>query len=170
MRAAELDLTIAMLSRPDFGRARKIVAGFDRWADFDDYQNDRDGLFIGLVVAGANVRMAPVAIDHFLDWLRARGQAPTFARLEEFAALISALRSRPGPTSHRGLLTSADARAGDRHGLTIPVAASSYEDWLLCLGRAPEPSLLDAYASFLVEAWTDLPDPAVIAFVPQDLT
>jgi hypothetical protein len=120
-------------------------------------------LFIGLAVAGANARIVPVAIDHFLNWLRARGQSPTFARLEEFAALVGALRCCPGLASQGSL----GPRASEGYGLTIPVSANAYEDWLISLGRAPEQLLLDAYALFCVEAWTDLPDPAVMALSPR---
>jgi len=45
--------------------------------------------------------------------------------------------------------------AGARPAFNVPVDPLAYRDWLACLREVPSPALLDAYASLVVEAWTE---------------
>lgn len=154
---------IALLNSADFIRAKKLVENFDQWETFEDYLDDREGLRMGLAFAGRSIRLAPVSLDLFLAWCRAGGGRATAVRLDEFAALMEAIRRVP----YAEVRDRLDHRGNDGHHrdlfISVPVDVQAYKAWVACLQERTSPALLEAYARFSVEAWSeaDIPDSAV---------
>jgi hypothetical protein len=156
MRSISGETVIATLDRRDFERARSAIEGFECWATFEDYQCDREGRRIGLESAGRWARFAPISIGHFLSWSGWMGVAPTAARLDEFAELVDEFRRNPRFPRDARLSCDYSSRNPVSDGrLVVPVDPRSYREWLDCLGNRPSDSLLNAYASFLLEMWAE---------------
>ena len=83
---------IALVNRADFLRAKELVENFDQWEAFEDYLDDREGLWMGLAFAGLSVPLASISLDPFLAWCGTNGEPATAERLDEFATLTQALR------------------------------------------------------------------------------
>ena len=155
------DPCIALLDSADFIRAKKLVEDFDQWETFEDYLDDREGLRMGLAFAGRSIELAPISLDLFLAWCRATGGRVNAVRLDEFAALMEAMRRVPCAEVRPRL----EDRANDGHHggsfISVLVDVQAYEAWVACLRERPSPALLEAYARFSVESWSDAPESAV---------
>lgn len=80
-------IAIAVVSAPEFERARALIAGFAPCGNFDDWLDGRQGRWISLSLAGADATLETVAIDDFLAWCGASGIPPSETALDEFALL-----------------------------------------------------------------------------------
>jgi hypothetical protein len=154
----ERELPVALLDRADFERARLTLDEYREYADYGDYRCDREGRLMGLVFAGQTARLALVSFAAFQSWCALLRELPTAERLDDFAASVEAFRRGPW-VKLRPVFAGYRAKAAvdERSTLSVPVDPVSYRQWLMCLGEDPSPALLDAYASLLVEFWTELP-------------
>jgi hypothetical protein len=159
------EYTFAMVNELDFVRGRHVIKDFCRWNSFDDFEGERDGLFIGLSCAGRHARQVDIRLADFLAWSLHVGIAPSLRSLDQFAEQIHAFRALPRPRVKGVLLSN---RAGDASGvvrsgvvLTLPIAPELYRQWLATLAKVdisrPAPSV-DRYARYLFELWAD-PNP-----------
>ena len=152
---------IALINRADFLRAKELVENFDQWEAFEDYLDDREGLWMGLAFAGSSIRLAAVSLDPFLAWCRATGEPATVESLNEFAGLREAVRRERNVQVP--LLLERQEQDEDRRAsfLTVAVNSRAYEAWLVCLQERSSPALLEAYARFIVEAWSEFLVPEI---------
>lgn len=77
--------TIAALSSGDFSKAQKFP-GFSHWADFDDFELERDSLTLGYECAGILAPRQRVPFVAFEGWSRLTGTPLDIDGLDEFAA------------------------------------------------------------------------------------
>lgn len=147
-------LTIAELSEQDFYHAQKFP-GFSGWANFDEFQLEREFLALGYHSAGVNAprQLAPFAAFH--GWSRLTGAPVDLDGLDEFAghwrfrARHPLARTRgkfgvPGrPESHAVALTGVQI---------VVVREEVYARWRQDFAaRAPFPAPdLDLYARQIV--------------------
>ena len=64
---------IALVAEEEFARAQTLMAGLDRYFDYDDWRDSREGFQMGLAMAGVDVKMVTVGLAPFLAWRRLTG-------------------------------------------------------------------------------------------------
>ena len=64
---------IAMLTSEEFERGREFVPEFSNYFSYEDWVDSREGLFIGLSMAGADSRLVSVSLEDFRSWCDAQG-------------------------------------------------------------------------------------------------
>ena len=77
---------LATISEEAFPNARACISGLDKYADYEDWLDCRQGVQMGLAMAGVEVRTIPIEIALFIDWCRETRTRPSEASLDIFAA------------------------------------------------------------------------------------
>ena len=64
------------------------MLGLKAYADYDDWLDVREGLQLGLAIAGVDVRIVRIELSSFLTWCGRAGRQSGEESLDDFAALI----------------------------------------------------------------------------------
>ena len=99
---------VALFSHQDFKRARRLMPELESYSDYDDWLDCRHGRMMGLAMAGVETTLVSVTLADFHRWCVERGQPPTEAALDAFAAAANAPRfeeSLDSPASKPFLLS-----------------------------------------------------------------
>lgn len=173
-------MTIGLIGPEEFEQGRSIIAGLEAYSSFLDWLDCREGLQIGLSLAGVDATLMRVQLAGFVLWCDMTGCVPSLRSLDAFAAFIEALRRAPPPAvvarieapqfaAHRGQLAAFDGerdyaawtsrRRGireraDAAGLRVveqPVRIDKFLEWCACVGEARSEAALDNYAALLLE-------------------
>lgn len=144
-------LTIADFSEGDFFKAQEF-SGFSQWANFDDFQMERDLLALGYESAGVLAPRQLVPFAAFQGWSRLTGAPLDLDGLDEFAAHWRFRAGRPeAPTRGRfGAPGKPELNAVEIAGAhTVVVREAVYRKWRCEFeARTPfPPPDLDAYAA-----------------------
>jgi hypothetical protein len=176
-------VVIGLVAEKEFQGARSTISDLARCADYDDWLDAREGLQIGLAMAGVEARIVPVSLSSFLEWSRLSGTSSDERALDAFASLASAVRNSPDlrvfaavgeldfATHFRTI--SAFAAHGEydrwlrhRHAMRaeaiaawlhieeLPIRLDRFLAWCACLGQTPSETALDRYAQLLLEHLT----------------
>lgn len=158
--------------------------------DYDDWIEFRMGAEVGLSWAGVDSVRVPVSASSFLRWCQLRGQTPSEASLDAFAAIAWTLENKREVVvfacvgeedfSRSQDAISAFAEAGDfarwsklrdearlraqREGKRVeemPILVADFEAWRACLGEWSGERALDAYAHLRLEQLTTAGDDGV---------
>lgn len=171
---------IGLFDESEFARARMKFADLAIYSDYQDWLDSREGLQIGLSMAGVEAKIVRVRLASFLRWRALAGAACVEPALDAFARLAMTVKDdrrskifavvseadfaqrRFAAGAHFG---RADFNRWVKHrdrlrasavalGLSVgeqPVRLSEFFEWCDCLGlRAAEPAL-DRYARLLLE-------------------
>jgi hypothetical protein len=153
------NIDIALLDYRNFKEARKLIAGFEASASYQDYVDERQAWSVGLSSAGLRVNFSKIRVASFLSWRLHAGVEADARRLDDFAALVETFRRNPktsveGRLNERGQAPTAQTRL---RRLEVPVSPLLYERWAACFEAEPQYILVDAYARLLMEMWAEHP-------------
>jgi hypothetical protein len=156
---ASVIFDIALLDYRNFKEARKLIAGFEANASYQDYVDERQAWSVGLSSAGLRVNFSKIRVAGFMSWRLHAGIEADAPRLDDFAALVEAFRRNPNATvegrlNGRGQATNAEIQG---RWLEVPVSPLLYERWVACFEAKPRNVLVDAYARLLMEMWAEYP-------------
>lgn len=141
---------IAWLTKSDFARARKY-RGFSIWADWREFRDERDALFLGYSWAGLTAVRQQVPFISFRRWTRLTGASFDIRGLDEFASHWRWRLAHPD-ASIIGRFRVTDEQASDVgvHGAQcVPVCADLFRllsDAFIRLDQFLAPNL-DDYAA-----------------------
>jgi hypothetical protein len=171
---------VGLFDASEFPRAQAEMPELAAWSDYEDWLDSREGLQMGLAMAGVDAQLVRVRLDSFLAWRALAGAASSETALDAFARLALTLRigrksrifavvGEADFEQHRFAVGTAFGRTGfaqwRRHrarlrasalsaGLAVedqPIRLSEFLEWSDCVGqRACEPAL-DRYARLLAE-------------------
>ena len=147
-------LAVADLNVRDFLRARNL-AGFARWAHFEDFQLEREALALSYEAAGVAAPRQRVPLAAFERWRRLTGAPLDADGLDEFAAHWRFRATRPdAPARGRfGAPGDPERNPVEADGAQIIlVREDAFNRWRPELSiRATSPdAALDAYATQVV--------------------
>ena len=174
---------IALVLARDFERAQAEIVDLAQYINYDDWLDAREGLQIGLSMAGVDTATVCVSLPSFLEWRDLTGASSDQRALDAFAALSLTMRSSRAPRAlaavsefdfaTRPLEVAAfagrrDYRGWSRHrrelrakaiavGLRVeelPIRLGAFVEWCACLGQAASEAALDCYAQLLLEHLT----------------
>ena len=114
-------VTIGLIGPEEFDEARSVVAGLEAYPSFSDWLDCREGLQIGLSLAGVEAALIRVRLAGFVLWCDMTGCSPSLRSLDAFAAFIETLRRAPPAAvvaridsrqfaAHRGRLAAFDGQ------------------------------------------------------------
>ncbi|MGD0639386.1 MAG: hypothetical protein ABSC22_01445 [Roseiarcus sp.] len=178
---------IGIVADREFEPARAAIPELAGYFDYDDWLDGREGLQIGLAMAGGDATIVPVSLTSFLEWGRLTGAPLGERALDAFAALTLAMRNasvssvlavvsaRDFATHVRALAAFArhrDYRSWSRRRRAmrekieasggrveeLPVRIEGFVDWCACLGGEPSEAMLDRYAQLMLERLTYVND------------
>lgn len=178
--ARPASVAIGLFAAADFGRAQSQIPGLSSYSDYQDWRDAREGLQMGLAMAGVEAALVPVRLDSFLGWSALAGTMGDEAALDSFArlALTAAGRQRyrifasveeSDFSLHRGAARATFGRVGYERwrqrrtrqranalaaGLAVedqPIRLRDFFDWSDCIGQRASEAMLDRYARLLVE-------------------
>ena len=66
--ASRVQAVIAVVTANDFERARALLHDFAEYSDYEDYRLSREGLQIGLEIAGVETTLLPFRLSMLLEW------------------------------------------------------------------------------------------------------
>jgi hypothetical protein len=153
---------LAWLNRHEFGRARRVL-GVSLWSNYDEFIQERDGLFVGYGAAGVSASFQPVPFAAFERWTRLTGARPELGELDEFAAHWRWRESHPYARV-RGRFCAFVAPERDPASAAsaqcVRIHPDLYARWRDDYAKATtfEAPGLDAYAALVVECCIG-PDP-----------
>lgn len=182
-----MNVVTELVSKRDFEPAQAEIVELARYIDYDDWLDSREGLQIGLSMAGVDAAKACVSLSSFLEWRGLTGASSDQRALDAFAALSLAMRTsrstkvfaavnefdfaaRPlevaafaGGRDYRGWVRHrrgmrAQAVAAGLHVEELPVRLGGFGEWCMCLGQSASEAALDRYAQLLLEHLTSDPD------------
>jgi hypothetical protein len=94
---------IALVSEAEFTWAQIVISEWNDYSSYQEWRESREGFEIGLILAGVDVKMAPVVLTSFLGWCRDTNTSPGARALETFAGRSYDLRpSRDGSLGATG--------------------------------------------------------------------
>lgn len=174
---------IGLLIERDFEGARATIDDISSCRTYSDWLDLREGLQIGLSMAGVDVPMVRVALSSFLQWRDLTGSSSGERALDAFAALALTVRNSctlrvfaivteldlaaraldvhvldgprdyPSWARHRRAMR-AKAIAAGLQVQELPVRIKDFSEWCACLGQDPSEPALDRYAQLLLEHLT----------------
>jgi hypothetical protein len=86
---------IGVVAERDFQRARELLPSLWEYADYWDWRDEREGLWIGLAIAGVAVQMVFVSLSSLAAWRAHAADARGEETLDALAARIVAFRAAP---------------------------------------------------------------------------
>ncbi len=174
---------IGLVERREFEQARAAIPELAGYADYSDWLDSREGLQIGLSMAGDDAVTACVSLSSFLEWRDLTGASSDLPALDAFAALAFAVRKTrvskvlafvsatdfathalevaafAGHSDYHGWMrhrqaARADALAAGLRVEELPVRVGGFVEWCACLRQRACEGALDRYARLLLEHLT----------------
>jgi hypothetical protein len=174
---------IGIFPEREFARARAEIADLAGYLDYDDWLDSREGLQIGLDMAGVDATIVGVSLSSFLEWRDLTGASSDQRALDAFAWAALAIRNSTesqvfavvhefdflkyfrtisafaGHGEYRSWLRHrqamrAEAITADLRVEELPVHVASFVEWCACLGQSASEAALDRYAQLLFEHLT----------------
>lgn len=170
---------IGLFDAADFDHAQSQIPDLAAYSDYEDWRDAREGLQMGLAMAGVEAALVPVRLESFLKWTALAGRTSDEAALDAFARLALAITSQQcrlfaviGEADflrHQGPARVAFGQAGYEHwrrhrsrvrasalkaGLDVedqPIRLGDFLEWSACIGQAGSEPALDRYARLLAE-------------------
>jgi len=175
---------IGLFPKADFPSAREQMSDLAAYGDYEDWLDARDGLRLGLAMAGVDATIVQVRFPAFLAWRSLIGASCDEAGLDAFAGLALTFRELRRPQvlavvdeadfSRRRLAMNemtgwTEFASWLRHreqvracagaaGLSVeelPISLANFFDWCACLGQQPSEPVLDRYARLLLDDLTN---------------
>jgi hypothetical protein len=172
-------IVIALIPNDEFLRAQRNIPDLRAYADYDDWCESREGLRMGLAMAGIDGRVVPVTLTSFLAWCRLTGASPTERALDTFASTITLFKASLDPavlavTCERdfetlSLLVGACstpigspewlrnrqqmriiAALSERIVERLSISSEAFSKWSVCVGQISRPTI-DIYARLVLE-------------------
>lgn len=174
---------IGLVAEREFEPARTEIVELAAYPSYWDWLDAREGLQIGLSMAGVEATTACVSLSSFLEWSALTGASRDERALDAFAALANAVRDADtlrvfavvggydfathprqvvafaGSCDYRAWLRHrrtmrAEAIAGGLHVAELPIRLDSFIEWTACLRQSACEAALDRYAHLLLEHLT----------------
>lgn len=119
---------VALIGKDEFTWAQIVVSGLNDYYDYEAWRDTREGLQMGLAMAGVAAKLLPIALTPFLAWCRVTGAAPTERALDDFASTVWQFRSGPRPA----VLAVVRKQEFDIHRRDVAAlsACGDYESWV----------------------------------------
>jgi hypothetical protein len=175
--------SIGLVAEREFERARTEIVELAAYSSYRDWLDAREGLQIGLSMAGVEATTVCVSLSAFLRWRALTGASCDERALDAFAALVSTVRGADGlrvlavvggydfathPLQAAALAGRRDYRDWLRHrrsmraeaiadGLHVeelPIRLDGFAEWSACLRQSACEAALDRYAHLLLEHLT----------------
>jgi hypothetical protein len=183
-RASRIETAvIGLVPESEFERARAAMPDLAGYFDYDEWLDCREGLQIGLAMAGVDATIVPISFAPFQEWSRLTGARLDERALDAFAALALAMRnasifrvlafvSELDFATHCRLVAAfagrGDYRTWLRHRQAVrgkiealggrveefPVGVAGFVDWCACRGQNTSEATLDRYAQLMLEHLT----------------
>jgi hypothetical protein len=174
---------IGLFAEREFARARAEIADLAGCLDYDDWLDSREGVQIGLAMAGVDATTVCVSLSSFLEWCGLTGASSDERALDAFAALALTVRNSraskvlavvsefdfvthflevaafagrrdyQGWARHRREIRAKAIAAGLRVE-ELPVRVGGFVEWCACLRQEASEAALDCYAQLLLEYLT----------------
>lgn len=180
------NVVIGLVLERNFERAQAELGDLAHFTDYDDWLDLREGLQIGLSMAGGDAATVCVSLSSFLEWRGLTGASSDQRALDAFAALSLTMRTSrstkvlatvsesefaahplevaafAGRRDYRGWLRHrrgirAKAIAAGLRVEELPVRLGDFLGWCVCLGQSACEAALDRYAELLLEHLTSDP-------------
>ena len=174
---------IGLVAEREFERARTEIVELTAYPCYCDWLDAREGLQIGLSMAGVEATTVCVSLSSFLKWTALTGASRDERALDAFAALAGAVREADalrvlavvggydfathprqvaafaGRRDYRGWLRHrrtmrAAAIADGLHVEELPIRLDGFAEWSACLRQGVCEAALDRYAHLLLEHLT----------------
>jgi hypothetical protein len=174
---------IGLVAEREFERARIAIAELAAYPSYRDWLDAREGLQIGLSMAGVDAATVCVSLSSFLQWRGLAGASSDERALDAFAALASTVRGADalrvvavvgafdfathpdevaafaGRRDYRAWLRHrwailAQAIADGQHVEELPIRLERFGQWCACVGQSASEAALDRYAQLLLEHLT----------------
>ena len=79
---------VGIVDAADFNAARSLMPELRKYADYSDWLDVREGIQVGLAMAGVFVRIVRIDLDCFVSWCEAAGLRPSERALDACAAAL----------------------------------------------------------------------------------
>jgi hypothetical protein len=136
-------VSIAVLSSSEFEKARQEITDLSRHASYDDWLDQRYGLFMGSSLGGDDAQLVTIGLGEFLNWCIARGIRASEAALDAYAFDARRLQAAVGRTGavqaeleasapklvNRGARAGGERRSGTRTRAPNSATRSAAVDW-----------------------------------------
>lgn len=178
--AQVIPMAIGLLVEREFNRARTVIPDLLGFPSYEDWLDAREGLQVGLSMAGIDAPMVRVGLTSFLEWSDLTGVRYDERAFDAFAASVLTVRRARGlrvlavvsefdfARYARGgdiLAGHSDYQSWTRHrrqsravalgaGMQVeelPVRLGTFVEWCSCLGLSACEAALDRYAQLLLE-------------------
>jgi hypothetical protein len=176
-------VAIGFLPEREFERARASISDLADYRNYWDWLDSREGLQIGLSMAGVDAPTVCVGLSSFLEWRGLTGASSDERALDAFAALALTVRNSraskvlavvsefdfathslevaafagrrdyQGWARHRRAMRAKAIAAGLRVE-ELPVRVGGFVEWCACLRQEASEAALDCYAQLLLEYLT----------------
>ena len=91
---------VGILDAAGFDAARSLMPELQRYADYSDWLDVREGVQVGLAMAGVLVRIVRIDLDRFVSWCEAAGLSPTESTLDDYAMALGQIANPVAVTSN----------------------------------------------------------------------
>src|SRR5665213_3299952 len=85
--ATPLSMAIGVFAAAEFARAQSLMPDLSPYCDYQDWRDAREGLQMGLAMAGIEAVLVPVGLDSFLRWCGLAGTGSNEVSLDAFGRL-----------------------------------------------------------------------------------
>ena len=85
---------VGIVDAAGFNAARSLMPELQQYADYSDWLDVREGIQVGLAMAGVFVRIVRIDLDCFVLWCEAAGLRPSELALDAYAATLVGSPSR----------------------------------------------------------------------------
>ncbi len=177
---------IGLLDAGDFERARAEIADLASYVDYDDWLDAREGVQMGLAMAGVDAATVRVDVASLQEWSALTERPCDERALDAFAGLAATMRNSSEPEVfavireidfprffreveafggqteihawlRRREATRASAVAKGRRVEQLPIRMDAFLEWCACVGQTASEAALDHYARLLLEYLTSNP-------------
>jgi hypothetical protein len=175
-------VAIGLLAESEFEQAQASISDLADYRDYWDWLDSREGLQIGLAMAGVDTATVCVSLSSFLEWRGLTGASSNERALDAFAdlaliarnsraskvlAVVSAFdfathslevaafagRDYQDWARHRREIRAKAVAAGLRV-VELPVRVGGFVEWCACVRQEACEAALDCYAELLLEFLT----------------
>ncbi len=126
-------VAIGLLAESEFDQARASIADLADHRNYEDWLDSREGLQIGLSMAGVDATIVCVSLSSFLEWRGLTGASSDERALDAFAALALIVRNSRASKA-LAVVSEFDFAT---HSLDVAAFAGGrdYQDWARHRGR-----------------------------------